>query len=153
MQNVLWLTNHKTIYKRQFAAVHCWQGDPFNKDTHKMDEISKTVPRTASAGSLSNFGPKEWRKEINFQINENNLRNFIFGRLKKIKSSVGKKVRKDNALQKDVNMKMEVWDFIEEVTKLTIIKLLEWDWENPDYDIFLKCYNHTLSKSNIKHYS
>ena len=145
-QNVLWLSNQKSLRRKHYAAIHVWQGDPFHKDVHKADEVIMTVPRSKPAGGLSNLGPKDWKKEINFQINENNLRSFIFGRLTKAKTSVGKKIRKDCALKKDIEAKMEIWDFIEEVMKLTIIELLEWDWENPDFNIFLKCYNRTLSK-------
>ena len=148
-QNVLWLTNQKMLRKKQFAAIHCWQGDPFHKELHAVDEVNKILPRADPAGSLSNLGPKNWKKEISFQICENNIRAFIFKRLKKIKASVEKKVQKDNALQKDVKTKMEAWDFVEEVTKLTIINLLEWDWENPDFNLFAKAYNHTLSMLNF----
>ena len=145
---MLWLTNQKSLRKKHYAAVQVWQGDPFHKEVHKVDEVSKTLPRSRPAGSLSNLGPKDWKKEIMFQVNENNLRAFIFGRLARIKSSVEKKVRKDNALRKDIEAKLEIWDFIEEITKLTIIELLEWDWDNPDFEIFLKCYNRTLSKKS-----
>ena len=149
-QNVLWLTNQKSLRRRHYAATHYWQGDPFHKDVHATDEVVKCVPRAPPAGPLSNQGFKNWKKEIHFQICENNIRNFIFGRLKKIKSSVGKKVQKDLSSKKCATPKTECWDFIEEFTRLLIIELLSWDWEEPNYNIFSDCYNTTLSNYTIK---
>ena len=141
---MLWLTNQNSLRRKHYAAVHVWQGDPFHKELQATDEVTKCIPRSNPAGPLSDKGVKNWRKEIYFQLPENNIRNFIFGRLKKIKGSVEKKVLKDNSLQRDIKMKMEIWSFVEEVARLTIVELLEWDWENPDFKIFSKCYNNTL---------
>ena len=60
--------------------------------------------------------------------------------------AVSKKWQKEKASQKEIKVKGEIWTFIEEFTKLVVIELLEWDWESPDFNLFQKCYNRTLSK-------
>ena len=141
-----WLADQKAARKRQYAAVHKWQGDPFNKKLHATDEIYKIVPRSKPAGSLSNLGPKPFREEIFFEICENNIRVFIFSKIKRSKVSVQKKIKRDFQDKDEIKENFEIWEFIEEIFKLLIVKLMDWDWENPDLSIYNKCYNETLRK-------
>ena len=141
-----WLNHQKNNRKRQFAAVHVWQGDPFRKKLHATDEIYKCLPRSRPAGSLSNLGFKNFKEEIFFEVCENNIRVFVFSKLRRSKHSVHKKIKKDLKDRKEILEKMEIWDFIEEFFKLMLIKFLEWDWENPNFNLAKECYDNTLSK-------
>ena len=128
--------------------VQLWQGDPFHKKVHATDSIFKHLPRSEPAGSLSNFGYKNFKEEVLFEICENNVRNFIFTKLKRSSISIHKKIRRDIRDKNEIKVKMEIWNFTEEIFKLLITRLLEWDWENPNLLIFKDCYDHTLSKKN-----